>query len=346
MSIDKNNDIQQKFMDALRHKLDDQTKLVDIVAKDLGITLSGAYKKINGASKLNINEVYRLAEKNNLSFDKFLSAGNDINGTYPFHSDSLILHLISFEEYWGNIMNHLNLIRGIKDLTAIFLANEVPFFYFLQFPHLLNFKNFVWNRTRWNIPTKSNFYPKADLSTDRELHQIIGEITEFNNSFSSTEIWNPKMLQLTYMQLSYFIRSGSFQDIEDIMDIVNDIDKMLIYMQEVSNSGFKKAFGKKEVGERVNVYLNELVINSEMIYIKGEGLRLLYNKYDPPNYIRSSDSRICDHLDIWLDDVLNHCSLISEKGQRERNMFFRTLFEEHDSFRSKVEGMVKAYYFK
>jgi len=346
MSSDYSTSIQKQFIAALRHKLGGQKKLVDTVANDLDLTASGAYKKINGASKLSIGEVFQLAEKNNLSLDKLLSSSDTINGSYPFHSDSLILHLISLEEYWGNILNHLNRIRGVNELSAIFLANEVPFFYYLQFPHLLNFKNFVWNKTRWNIPDTDNNYPKTDLSANRPIQKIIKQITGFNNSFSSTEIWNPNMLHLTYMQLSYFIRSGSFHDINDIMEIVDDIDKMLVFMQEISKTGYKKAFGKKEEESRVNIYLNELVINSELIYIKGQGLRMVYNKYDPPNYLRSSDSRICDHLDIWLDDVLNHCSLISEKGQRERNMFFRTLFEEHDSFKSKVEGMVKAYYYK
>ncbi len=336
--------LQEKFIEKIEESLQEDQKLVDFVAQSLGISNSGAYKKISGGSKLNLSEIIKLCSGVNISFDEFTSGLKEVRTSYAFHSEALKHQLSSFEEYWINICNHLKNVVHLPNVVGIYLTNEIPFFYYLDFPNLFHFKNFVWNQSRWKIPGTTKIFSKSDFQNNKNLEKAAYELSDIYTSYNSLEIWNTDMLRITYMQLKYFIRSGCFSTKHDIYDILSDIDKMLIHIKNVCESGYKLRFGDPAKKHEIKVYLNELSIATECIYIKSDIFRIVYNKYDAPNYIRTDNKYVCDAVEIWIEDIIHQSTLISGTGERDRNYLFKTMFDEFDLVKEKIEGLIKSHY--
>ena len=86
------------------------------------------------------------------------------------------------------------------------------------------------------------------------------------------------------------------------------------------------------------------MISSEIIYVTKDDYRIVYHAYDTPNYIRSDDPRVCDHMEDWFEKVINQSILISGQGERERDQTFRAFEKELEQYGEKLDAYVKVYY--
>ena len=335
---------QSDFLEALKSFIPDNKKLLQELQQALQLSKPAVYKRISGTTKLTFPEIMQICSYFDLSFDQITTGTKNITEGYPFFSNALKFKPNSLDEYWANILNHLDMVVSLPNLSTTYLTNEVPFFHYIQFPRLFCFKQYVWNRTSWNIPTPNTLYDKSFFESDSKVNNTIKELTKFYTSVDTTEIWNPDMLNITMMQLSYFVRSGAFKNTEDIKNIIDDLFALIRYLKAMADSGKKMFASGQRTDREVYIYLNELSINSEVIYIKSPKYRIVYNKYDAPNYLRSDDDRICDHIETWLDSIINLSSLISKRGQRERDLFFKNLNDQLEHFEQKVNGLIKAVY--
>ncbi len=319
-------------------------KPVEIIMSILDISKSGAYKKLNGDSKFSLDEIVRIFTEMDISFDRYFLSNESQFKSYSFSTDTIKYKPRSYSEFWYQINHNLEKLVEDPNATAIYLSNEIPFFYYLQFPKLLAFKLFVWDKTNWNISPENESFSFKIIDNIPKLNEITQSVLDVYLSYPSIELWNPDMLRLTMMQLSYYTRAGVFQSAEIIREIISDMDKMLVFMKRNCDSGKKSFFGKSDSINDVEIYLNELVSNSEMILIRSDNRAALYNKYDTPNYLLSEDSRVCDHIAAWLEKIIGKSTLISTRGKRDRDMFFKNAFEDLDIFLERTEGMIKTYF--
>ena len=114
-------------------------------------------------------------------------------------------------------------------------------------------------------------------------------------------------------------------------------------MERVANRGEKVMFGSNQYSKGIDIYVNETVINSEVILITSDEYRIIYNKYDAPNYIRSDDIRVCDHAEIWMDQIISRSTRINKIGQGERGRFFKGLYSDLDDFKVKIISLYNSY---
>ncbi len=335
---------QKDFIKLLSEKVQKGNKLVDEIALVLKISHQGAYKKMQCNSKLTFNEIRDLCTYFKVSFDKVLSADNSDNkDPYPFYSDALKYAPDSYSQYWSNLLQHLNRYAEYADLYGFYLCNEVPFFYYTQFPNLLHFKMYIWNKTSWRMPGMNDTFDPSIFTKDKSLAEVVKKVTTYYHSYPTTEIWNPDMMRMTMMQINYAIKGGLINNKEDLDAILSDMDKMVRYMEKISISGIKFIFGNKEQLCPVEIYVNELSVNSELIFIKSKDYKILYNKYDSPNYLRSDDQRICKHAENWISDIINLSVKISAVGQGNRQQFFKVINGDIYNFTKKTELLFAAY---
>jgi len=336
--------LQGAFFQKVKEGFNQNEKLVDVISETFHITRSGAYKKMSGASKLSLSEIIKLCKRVNISFDEFTGGISDTKTAYPFYSDAIKINLSTYEEYWQNINNHLQKLEGLSNLTGLYVTNELPLFYYVQFPSLFYFKTFVWNQSRWKIPNTSNVFDRDEFHANLALRKAAEDIVDVHTKYKSVEIWNPDMLRITYMQLKYYVRSCGFNKADHIRDILDEIEKLILLLRNICNTGWKTKFGSGQRKEAIEVYLNELSINTEIIYIKSDEFKLVYNKFDAPNYLRSDDPNVCSQIESWIEEMISQSTLISSVGERDRNYFFKTLFEEFDLLKSQIEGMIQSNY--
>ncbi len=331
---------QKGLFEYLKAEKGQSQNLVHNISEVLGLSISNTYKKISGDSQLTADQLLILVQKMNIPLASLLS--NDLGlQPYPFESDALIFKPYRYDQYWQNILDHLNQVRNLTNLRATVLANEIPFSYMLQFPRLIGFKMDIWNRLSWDIKDQILWDGIDSGIGDNALNPIFKNICDFYFEFPTEEIWNSEMLRLTYMQIRYYVASGYLTDQKELNYLLEEIDQLITYLKDIAESG-QKFFRKSDAPlSEIKIYLNQLNINSEVIFIQGDEYQLVYNKYDTPNYLRSADRRICEHMEWYLGNLKRHSSLISIHGAQQRNSFFRQMFEAHDRFRDRMNGLIE-----
>lgn len=335
------------FFELIENKINSRLTISNKVAHVLGISPSGAYKKINGSSKLSFEEAIVLSRSFEISIDQLISnnSASGLNVPYPFYSNALALKINSYQDYWTNMLSHMRNLCSQTIIDTIYLTNELPFFYYLQFPRLLFFKMYVWNRTTWKTSSGIDYYDYEECQKRyAAILTATNEILKIYNSYESKEIWNLDILRMTIMQLSCCTRSRMFKNPEDIKHILLDIKKIIKLCEDTCESGNKTIYGQEEEGAPVQIYLNELAVNSEIIFIKSNRKSMVYNKFDTPNYIRTSNLGIIDFAENWLNDIVKQSTLISEVGHKDRNHLIKHLTQQITSFEERIHGMIKAFY--
>lgn len=331
-------DYQLNYFHALKERHTGNENFVDIVAEILDLSKQGAYKKIRGATKLTLDEVAKLSVCFKLSIDAGIGLYSTSDVPYQFHSNALRYKPSTMMEYWENIRNHITSLWQLEPTNVTYLANELPFHHFMPFEHILEFKIFNWNNSSWKLGEDQS-YTNKHLIVSPKIKRILTDILDKHNSITSTEIWNSNMLQPLYSQLKYWIQAGLFTDPDKLQLLLDQIEDLFQYLELISNHGVKKSF-TTTVDTQCIVFVNDVMVNSELIYIESPTLTTTYTMYDSPNYLRSSDIQVCTHAKSWLNEIIESSTIITKSNAAQRNRFFDTLRREHQKQRVQIEALL------
>ena len=338
------NSPQKEFFEIIKRQLPTGSSLVHSIAKTLSMSESGAYKKITNISKLSFEEVIILCKRYGISFDSFTSDADKSLSPYFFYSDTIRYEPRSYNEFLAGFLESSQMLdRTRENYKVSTFVNEVPMMHYLQFPFLLYFKLFAWNRTNWKIKRYGRDYNQSHYFDDVELTRTVRKLQDHYDSYDSVDIWNKQIFTNTLQQLNYYIKAGVFQSKDQIYAVFNDLKKLFRHLKDVAEKGKKISFSSGQQKSDMKIYLNEVVISSEIIYVTKDDYRVVYHAYDTPNYIRSDDPRVCDHMEGWLEKVINQSILISGQGERERDQTFRAFEKELEHYGEKLDAYVKAY---
>lgn len=314
-------------------------KLNDEVASILSLSKSGAYSKMNGTNSLSFDEAVKLCKHFNILLDRQIHSEKLNALPFPFYSDALRSKPANFSDYLKNILNHISLEKAGAKPSAVYVANEIPIFHIIQFPYLCAFKFFVWNKINWQISTGYQEQIIQDLVTNKEIHEYRAALIQNYNGYSGSEIWNLHMLRQTYSQISYFIDIGIITNKELVDNILFDIHKLIIHLSKMAESGVKRMFGENKTGSKCKIYLNELIITNDIIFIQTEKLDVVYFHYDVPNYIRTTEELISNHMKLFVEQIKLVSSPISDAILiKERAHFFHQLEKDHEFQKSRILG--------
>lgn len=338
------NAYQQSFFDYLYnfgnyHRTD---KFADDVAAALHVSRSGAYKKIKCISKLTFDESMRVCAHFGVSLQRFLDTQGLERSSYAFQSDDIVNKVSSYGQWANNILQHSYSLDKLRDDYKIYtFGDEVPVFHYLPFHHLLSFKLFVWNRSIWNIPQYGEKYDFIHFDRDSELKSTIAEINDHYLSYESIDIWSTDFLNDTLSQLRYYAKMGVFAKREAPILILADIKKLINHLRNTAKSGCKMRFGSKEKHAAIDIYLNFTHTNPELIYIQSASNRMVYSSYLSPNYLRTTDPRICDYTSKWIDKAIEQSYLISKVGEIERESAFSNGMKALEGFEETLKYYMK-----
>lgn len=334
------NSVQMQLMASLEAKLPPKTKMVTLVADVLGMSKQGAYKKVNGGTKLTLEEAVKLTTHLGTSIDQAVSINLEKGHAYPFYSDALRFAPSSIAEYWTNVRNHMASLRQLDHVRFTYLANETPFFHLLSFHHLLAFKTFNWNRTIWHIPELGARLDDETHYVGTDIYELLKQIKQMYSDIDSIEIWNSRMLSATYAQLKHWILSGDIDDVVIVKGVLDDIDQLIQHLQTICSQGFS-ASHRDASAKGFEAFVNDLSIHSEMILIQSSDYNMLYTMYDSPNYLRTDHEAVCDHAEHWLSEIIAQSNPLSKVNRSDRALFFKKIYEEYDKEKEKILGLLR-----
>lgn len=277
-------------------------KAVPDIAAILGLSKSGVYSKINGRTNFTVEELSLLCRHFKLSLDYFVYQDNLHELPYAFLADTIRSGNDPPEEYVTNLFNHISLIDKIENLKVSYLANDIPLFHYMSSPKLLCLRLYLWEKMKAEVD-----YKFEDILANQKIIAFSNYMSNTYSKYSTTEIWHPNMFLNVLHQVIYFAEDLKRESTK----LLPAIKVELLSLIDLLDKGILKESNK-------NVYLNELYFGNEMILIKGNDQSILYKKYDSPNFIRSLDTRICEHADTFINNIISHSTSISKGSKRKR----------------------------
>lgn len=158
------------------------------------------------------------------------------------------------------------------------------------------------------------------------------------NKMDSYEVWNLESFNATLHQLDYYRDARMFESNEDIFLIYEGLQGLLDHLEEQAKRGYKfdKNDPEKKPLGKYQMYINDIVILDNTMFIKQDHSNMVVIPHSVINYMMSRDIRFCENLDQYIQNLLSRSTLVSETSEKERSRFFRILRERIDRRKEKL----------
>ncbi|MDF1697015.1 MAG: helix-turn-helix transcriptional regulator [Saprospiraceae bacterium] len=338
--MNKKPTVQQSIIDEVKKNYTDNSLFMSNLCRLLNISQSGLYSKLNGRTTFNFEELVKICRRYKISMDYFIYENDPDEIPYSFHSDAIRKNPDDNKNYLTNIHDHLSRMIEFENIHCTYLANDIPLFYYIQFPKLLAFKMFVWDITNWNLHKTTAKFNIDNYLKDNQLWKIADHINEIYQKYPSAEIWNYNMLNTTIQQIWYFLDQSNFEKPNQALELIKSLRKMIEHFRKQLLLKNKISFGRVEENAPVEIYLNEIILNGEMITISSNSFEAVYLIYDTPNYIRSYDPRICNHSIKYIEQVIDFALPINNTGRRFRTQLIEHYKHDVDKLEKKINTVL------
>ena len=316
-------ELQTAFFKHLKGKLSNHLSLVDEVAELLHISTDSAYRRIRGDKTLAFDEIQVLADHYRVSLDQFLRLRTD---AFLFSGNLIDREKFEMGRYLEGIAGQLIYFANAEKKHIYYLNKDIPIFHHFMFPELAAFKCYFWSRYNLNY---AHFNKGQFLISDFvDLFNKTGKkISELYLEIPSTEVWNLDCINTTIRQIDYYRESKIFSSDQDIVTVFECLEKLVDHIEQQVEYGAKFPFGKPDLFQRVKytVFVNEFVLGDNTLLIEVDNQRMVSLNHNVINYAITTDEKFVNYSWQTMNTLLKKSTLISETGEKDRQLFFDTL---------------------
>jgi hypothetical protein len=329
-------DLQQTLLSAIKNRLTNNEKLLDVIMETLHLSADAAYRRIRGEVLFNFEEVKLLSNKYNFSLDEI---GSEIKGKVVFNYKPLSSIGLNFESYLTNIRDNLRVIKNLKNPHLYISVNDTPLFQMFNLPHLTRFKFFFWAKSYLQIPEYENIKFGAEKIDPRVL-QIGIEAHNIYSSIPTTELYCPEALRGILRQIEFYFESGMFEDNKYVLVLLDNLLELSNHIKQQAEIGHKFTYGNEpneSPNTAFNMYFNDTYLPDNTYYIEHSEGAMTYFTHNIMNTIATTNLIYNQDSKLILDRLIYNSTLISKTSTKERNKFFSELNKTILHFRKKIE---------
>nr|WP_321410418.1 helix-turn-helix transcriptional regulator [uncultured Carboxylicivirga sp.] len=323
--------IQVRLFNHIKNILADHLSLAQEVSEVLDISVDSTYRRIRGEKPLSLDEAVKLCRHYNCSLDQFIPQKK---GYLTF--DQYHVGPGSFDKHqWLDfIYNNLLNIITFEEKHIVYVAKDPPIFQYFQFPEIVAFKFFFWEKTLFNVRGKEN--EKFSISfIDNEIIEKCRKIATLVLKIPTTELWNEDTFRILLRQIDYYWISGYFDTKDDLIKLVNSIEKWLNHNRKQAELGMKFLDGHPDHGieNTYTLYENEIILNDNTIFVTTNDKQRTFLTYNVLGLLGCSDIGFCQSVSGLHKTLISKSNMISKVGEKERNRFFNKLTGAIDQFK-------------
>lgn len=332
--MDNEPDIQIQLIQRIRDGLPGHLSLVDEIAEVLEISTDSAYRRIRGEKPLSLQEVQKLVRTYNLSLDDLLDGRK---ATVTFQASFLDERSYSFSDWMAQLYGFTRIAAGSGDNEAVFILNELNIFHLIQFPELLAFKLFFWQKSNLDFPSlQGKKFLASDMPDDiaRLSRQIADEYVKINTIEFTTE----ESLNSILKQMLYYSESGYFGHREDALRLCSELHLLVDHQQVQAELGYKFRHGGSQSGREGNLKLfyNDLVLADNTVMVRAGETRATFITSNAINLMQTYNSSYYDYCYRWGRNLQSKSVPISGTAEKARNRFFRQLRDQIDRVADRI----------
>ncbi len=328
--------LQQRLLDAVVQHFPKRVAAIEELSRLLGVGRDGIYRRMRGDTVLSPHELELLARTFNISLDSLIFE----------QSDTVFFSFNGFDESTRNFNDYLEsfeleLLNGssMGDSHFYYASVELPLFQSCFYQELICFKLYIWGLTvlgyenLQNRPFSFDLLPAPLLDTTRRIQELYVGVP-------STELWGANVVDNTLSQIEYHVSSGHFKDAKDALSLCDKLVELTYHMQAMATAGKKFLPGQKAEqvnGARFSLYYNEMIYTSNTILAVLPQRKMLFTSLSNPHFLKSDDSRLCDYMENWFQNVTSKSSALSVQSERQRQGFFNHLRKRIERTYKRIE---------
>ena len=315
--------LQEHLFQRIKEVLPPGKTLADVVSDVLHLSPDSAYRRIRGETLLVLDEARELCRQFGISLDELFELKNN---SVIFNRTEIDASVYNFTTYLKGILQLLQHLDGFREKNILYLTKGIPLFHVLPFRPLLAFRYYFWMRTTFEVPELMQQKFSVGL-LPAEIDNVAKDVLAIYNRLPSAEIWSTECINSTLLQLDYCLDAG-LMTAGQAGEITDSLHLMLQHLQEQAGYGRKFLPTENPVSKKDNfqLFYNRLSLGNDIILTTHENSKTLYVNHDALDYLSCNDEAYCHKVHQKLQTLLRRSTLISSVGEKQRNMFFNSLY--------------------
>jgi hypothetical protein len=320
------SNLSQEFLfQRIKEILPPQASLVDAVAEVLNLSIDSAYRRIRNETPLILEEAKELCDHFKVSLDQLLSIKSN---SILFRDVKISNDGYSYEKYLGDLLRNLNTINSFEEKEIIYLTKDVPLFHNFYFEPLIAFRYFFWMKIMLQHPAYIN--KGFELTIPTTIETLSRDLTRAYSAIPSTEIWNIESINSIISQIEFCRDSGQFSSASDIRHIYQALYETMLHLKSEVEFGCKFMPGENAQMKKktFSFFYNRVILGETTILVRTTQAKTAYLNYDVLNYLETTDQAFCDRCYNNLQNLKKRATMISQSGEKQRNIFFGILLNK------------------
>jgi hypothetical protein len=302
---------QNKTLAALQDILGPEINLATWLSDTLNLKTTTSYRIKNGDSNLTLEQSIQLIKHEPRLLPILLEADYDENTAFirfrPYHDES------SFQDFLLQIEKIFSSAISKGDAQLSYIARDLPLFFFLSRPKILEYKFAFWCGSLRDYGSK----PLSSLT-----HNIAQRIYKLYLSIDSIEIWHPLAYYNQILQITTAQQEGSINDEE--FRILSLELKLLL-----EQFAAQLLHNEKNPGIKLNVFNNTLPTMDNCGILKQGENELVMAALPIANFFSTRHPNIVNEYRRNFT-LQQHRSLpISRAGRKQRQQWLTDLQNPH-----------------
>lgn len=329
------NYLQDKLLKLILEKYPKKAQAVLNLAELLSVGKDGIYRRIRSDTLLSPDEIFFLAKHFNISLDEIVfDQSNKLIFSYNLFTNKIK----SFDDYLIQIHQQTTAVGRLPDVLIYYASQELaPFFYYFV-PELAKFKLYVYGLTAWDLDFLKNQKFNFDLIPP-STENLMGELVKLYSDLNTKDLWTQGMLDNTLNQIEYVMLIDRFDNPQDALLLCDRLLELLAHLKKMAEAGGKFAMNASPDSYRgsFDLYYNELVnTGNTILAVTGAG-KFLYTTFINPNFLLTSDPKLCDKIEEWFKKTISRSTSISRHSGKSRNLFFNRLEKKVSSTKNRIQ---------
>lgn len=328
--------IQEDILEAVLKRFPKRSLAVEALSKLLNVRKDAIYRRLRGDTILTPTEIGILGKEFNISIDGFIfEQANTVFFDYSSFSEKAT----SVSDYLTSVKLNLESIKSIPEVKLYYSSFEIPFFYYCLFPELVAFKLYIWGKTVWEFDYLKDKPFDFDVVSYHEKEMI----TDILNNFvylDTIELWSVNIVDNTLGQIEYFAETGVFKNPEDALVLCDKLTALVDRFKTMAKEG--KKISEKEgatiEGGEFSLYQQEMLVTTNTILAKSPSITVLFNIFNNPNYLKTTDAQMCSYQEEWFQKAINKSTPLSMHNEKSRVQFFNVINRKIGAVRSRIES--------
>jgi hypothetical protein len=252
---------------------------------------------------------------------------DDVN-EIKFSGKLIDREVFDFEDYLIGIASQLQIFEHAVEKEMYLFNKDIPIFLHFMFPELATFKCYFWSRYNLN---NTKFNKGQFLIEDyiKSFNTIGKTIADLYIKIPSTEIWNLDCVNTVIRQIEYYRQSKIFKSTQDIVTVYNCLEQMIDHIEQQVECGCKFEYCKpSKTGVKYKFFINDYILGDNTILVDLDGKKMVFLINNVINYLLTTSSFFVDYSFQTMEILLKKSTLVSEIGERDRELFFDQMREK------------------